>query len=96
MKNKIILLAIVSIVAFSCATKTKVATTETVKEEIIAVKDYSEGKALYENNCARCHKLYDTKEFSAEDWKPIVERMRKKAKLTEEEGAKIYDYVTSM
>ena len=52
-----------------------------------------EGKTLYENNCGKCHELYDTKAFSAEKWKPIVENMRKKARLSEADGLKIFNYV---
>jgi cytochrome c5 len=100
MKNKILSLAILSIVFVACATKNKVVDVnkEKEKEIIVVEKDverFNEGKALYENNCAKCHKLYDTKQFNANDWKPIVEIMRKKAKLTEEEGDKIFYYVIS-
>lgn len=37
--------------------------------------DMLEGKALYENNCAGCHKLYQPTDKSAEGWKNIVPKM---------------------
>ena len=60
----------------------------------VMTPELAEGKSLFENNCAKCHRLYDGKEFSAEEWKPIVARMQKKAHLDDIAGQKIYNYVT--
>ena len=81
MKYKVLTLALLAVIVYSCASKSSVPTTEVKKTEptvsttVVATvlnPELAEGKSLYENNCAKCHKLYDTKEFSAEDWKPIV------------------------
>ena len=48
----------------------------------------------YENNCAKCHKLYNAKDYTAEQWKPILVSMQKKAKITDQEREKIYTYLT--
>ena len=100
MKLKITLLAILSVLIYSCASKSSIPTEVAKKEEPKAVvfatvlnPELMEGKTLYENNCNKCHELYDTKAFSAENWKPIVEDMRKKAKLSETDGMKIFNYV---
>ncbi len=100
MKLKITLLAILSLLIYSCATKSSVPTEVVKKEEpqlvfaTVLTPELAEGKMLYENNCNKCHELYDTKAFSAEKWKPIVEDMRKKAELSEADGSKIFSYVT--
>ncbi len=60
----------------------------------VMTPELAEGKMLYDNNCAKCHKLYDAKDFSAEEWKPIVDRMTKKADLDDFQGQKIYNYLT--
>ncbi len=100
MKLKITLLAILSIIIYSCASKSSVPTEVATKKEPEGLPfaraltpELMEGKTLYENNCGKCHGLYDTKAFSAEKWKPIVEDMRKKAKLSEADGLKIFNYV---
>ena len=100
MKLKITLLAILSVLIYSCASKSSIPTEVAKKEEPKAVvfatvlnPELMEGKTLYENNCNKCHELYDTKAFSAEKWKPIVEDMRKKADLSEADGMKIFNYV---
>ena len=106
MKYKIIALAALAVIIYSCAAKSSTPTaTAEVKPvpepngnkpitALVLTPELAEGKSLFENNCARCHRLYDPKEFSAEDWKPIVLRMQKKAHLDDFAGQKIYNYVT--
>ncbi len=52
------------------------------------------GKDLYENKCANCHNLYDTKTFSAEQWKPILLRMQLEANIEDIDRENIFAYVT--
>lgn len=51
------------------------------------------GKVGYENNCAKCHRLFDPKEYAKEDWAPILVRMQKKAQLSNAEMAPIVNYI---
>ena len=103
MKYKIVALLVLVVIIYSCASKSGVPTSEVKKTETnVAIAalpkdltaELATGKSLYENNCAKCHELYNTKEFSAEEWKPIVVRMQKKAHLDDLQGQKIYNYVT--
>lgn len=55
----------------------------------------SAGKSLYQNNCGSCHKLFAAKEFSKEDWLPILKSMQKKADLNDENMAAIKAYIFS-
>lgn len=107
MKLKIIGFAILSITAFSCASKATVTTNaptqETKEVSLTPTKSVSpmpmptvvEGKSLYENNCAKCHKLFEPKEFSKEDWAPILVRMQKKAHLDDAQMIGISNYISS-
>jgi cytochrome c5 len=98
MKYKVLALAVLATIIYSCASKTALATTEVKKDEIkfatVITPELAEGKSLYENNCAKCHSLYNASDFNAEQWKPIVSRMTPKAKLDEAQGQKIYNYLT--
>lgn len=97
MKYKVIALAVFAVIVYSCASTSSLPVTEVKKEEakvIVVTSELAEGQNLYENNCANCHKLYDTKDFSAEEWKPIVARMQKNAQLNDMEAQKIYNYLT--
>ena len=94
MNYKLLAVAALAITIYSCASKankTSAPTEEIVKVEL--TPEMAEGKMLYENNCAKCHKLFDPKKFSAEDWKPIVMKMQKKAHLDDMQGQKIYNYL---
>lgn len=105
MKYKVLALSILAAIIYSCASKSSVPTTEVKKTEphvtttevkfaTVMTPELAEGKSLYENNCAKCHALYNPKDFSAEQWKPIVLSMQKKAHLDDVAGQKIYNYVT--
>ncbi|MGL2967504.1 c-type cytochrome [Flavobacterium sp. XGLA_31] len=97
MKYKVVALALLSVIIYSCASKSSVPTTAATKTEsasTVMTAELAEGKMLYENNCAKCHKLYDPKGFSAQEWKPIMDKMQKKAHLDDAQGLKIYNYVT--
>lgn len=97
-KLKFLVIAIVIIVIASCSSKKTVADTIILKEktkEILLTPELMEGKSLYENNCARCHKLYEAKEYSQENWKPILMRMQKKAHLEDVQIASISNYIKS-
>lgn len=114
MKYKVLSLVVLSVIIYSCASKSNVPTAEVKKTEsapavtiapevtvtsaapvaTVMTPELAEGKSLYDNNCANCHKLYDAKDFSAEEWKPIVSRMLKKAHLDDLQGQKIYNYLT--
>jgi len=61
----------------------------------VMTKELSEGKNLFENNCAKCHKLYDPKSFSAENWKPILVKMQMKAHLDDTQIGSISNFINS-
>ncbi len=102
MKSKILILTAVTVLLVSCGTKKTAsatapatpAVTEAAKPAALS-PELAEGKNLYENSCGRCHKLYDPKKYSQEEWKPILTRMQKKAKLDDTQMASISNYITS-
>lgn len=100
MKLKITSLALLGILIYSCAPKVAPPppppSPSKAPEVVAAVSnDVAEGKDLYENNCAKCHKLYNPNDYSDQDWLPILERMKKKAKLSDMQHDKIYAYIIS-
>ena len=93
MKTKLIAIASVFFLTLACSPK--VSQPEPVKTlEAPLTPELAEGKLLYETNCAKCHKLFEPTAFTAESWTPIVMRMQKKARISDEDREKIYAYLT--
>ncbi|MFK7030951.1 c-type cytochrome [Flavobacterium oreochromis] len=99
MLNKKILGALcLGVILFSCSKKTvtPVSTAET-KTEVAKVDlpaEIAEGKLLYENNCAKCHKLFPVSKHDKAGWTKTVDRMAPKAKLTDDQKLLVYNYLT--
>ena len=99
MKYKIFTLAAITLFMVSCGTQknTPVAAVqpaETVKA-VALTPELAEGQNLYSNNCAKCHKLFEPKKFTQEEWHPILVKMQKKAKLDDVQIASITSYINS-
>ena len=94
MKTKILAVALFAIVLYSCG-GSKSTTPVVEPKKVGLTSELAEGKSLYENNCAKCHGLYKTNDFNAEQWKPILLDMQKKAKISDEQREKIYSYLTA-
>ena len=106
MKLKIVAIAIVVLLIYSCAAKSSVTIVEAKKEELskepvvetkyfVMTEALAEGKTLFENNCAKCHSLYNPKDFSSEQWQPILIRMQKEAGLDDAQIGSISNYINS-
>lgn len=108
MKTKIISSVFFLALFISCGTKSAVSKrTETNSKTEVAVapekavknvvitQALAKGKESYENNCAKCHKLFEPKEYSKENWAPILVEMQMKAKLDDVEMASISNYIYS-
>ncbi|MFN3020249.1 c-type cytochrome [Chryseobacterium sp. TY3] len=52
-------------------------------------------ETLYDARCGKCHDLPATTDHTASEWKPIIERMAPKAKLTAEEATWLLAYVSA-
>lgn len=50
-------------------------------------------ETLYKNKCSGCHRLYDKKEFSKEEWGKKLPEMSVKANLTIDEEKLILNYL---
>jgi cytochrome c5 len=93
MKTRIIAVAILGIFIYSCSPKVVAPVVNAPKVEL--TPELAAGKSMYENNCAKCHKLFSPTKFSEQDWKPVLVRMQKKAKLDDAQMAQISNYIYS-
>jgi len=87
----------------NCATKavgTTVADKEPVPTKEYVLANFSDeqlntAKSLYENNCAKCHKLKDPDSRNPEEWNKVLKRMIPKAKLSYEDGRMVRAYLVA-
>ena len=93
MKIKLLAIASFFVLLSACSIRV-IRKEEPIKVEETLSPALAEGKNLYNNNCAECHKLYNPKDFTAQQWTPIMLKMQKKAKISDEEREKIYAYLT--
>ena len=100
MKLRILTVTAAALFLFSCGSKKASATpvaeaTATEFGPTELAPELAEGKNMYENNCAKCHKLFEPKKFTQEEWHPILVKMQKKAKLDDVQMASITNYIHS-
>jgi cytochrome c2 len=91
MKTTILVLAVVGIFITSCSKKLVMPSGEAKKG---LTPELAEGKELFVNNCAKCHSLKNPNNYTPQEWRPILERMAKRAHLSDAEKEKVYNYVT--
>lgn len=85
--------AILGVVIYSCSPKVVAPVAEVKKIELSP--ELAEGKSLYENNCAKCHKLFEVTKHTKEEWVPVVDRMARKAKINDDQKKLVYNYIVS-
>jgi mono/diheme cytochrome c family protein len=61
----------------------------------IPVDSIKMGNALYVQNCARCHKLKDPGKYTMTKWPGLVNKMQKRAKISDEQKALILSYLAT-
>jgi cytochrome c5 len=96
MKKTIIAFTILTAIISSCAPKVVVEQEVTpVKEQTVTKPEvkYLEGKTLFDNNCGKCHELFQPSQFSKAEWAKIVPAMAKEAKLNPTQENQILMYV---
>lgn len=82
----------------SCApikTVAKTTKNEDISRSSEAIAKLEEGKTLYNTKCQRCHGLYNTKAYTAAEWRVNVNAMSQKARLVEGEKEAIYNYLAA-
>lgn len=102
--KKLITICSLSIIVFACSHKTKTSVSKTeettapspkISAEAAAAVTMETKGALYAASCARCHKLVEPSKFTKDEWVHWLDKMAPKAKITAEQKAQIYDYVSA-
>lgn len=65
----------------------------TVPEITRTVEEFEQGKLLMSQKCSKCHVLFDPIDYTLDEWEKILKIMIPKARLSEEDGALVRDYI---
>ena len=55
-----------------------------------------DAKKIYVNKCAKCHEFYDPKAYSDSEWKEWMLKMKKKARLKDEQFELLSAYTETL
>lgn len=95
-KIKTLISTLILLLICACSAKKSPVATTIKTETIEVLPDLISAKLLYENTCAKCHRLYNANEFTAIEWKPILDRMQLQAEITDQDRENIYLYLTTL
>lgn len=59
----------------------------------VPLEDLKKGREAYVNNCAGCHQLHLPNKYNSKEWITNLDKMQRRAKITDEEKQLIYQYV---
>jgi cytochrome c5 len=92
--KKVILFALFLFVIISCKSKNVVTeTTVSATPEVSMADMIAQGENIYVNKCGTCHALPKVKDYTPENWKPILLRMQKEAGISDTEREYVYKYI---
>ncbi|MCB0509075.1 MAG: hypothetical protein R2739_04835 [Chitinophagales bacterium] len=94
--KKILIIALLSIFVYACSHKTKssVSKSESATENASSMTMQAHAD-LYAASCVKCHKLVEPSKFTKEEWVGWLDKMAPKAKITDEQKANIYEYLSA-
>lgn len=92
MKKLFLVSPIILLLLASCSTALYQPVSDSPSVSLI---DLKKGRETYVNNCASCHQLYTPNKFSDKVWMDNLNEMQTRAKISDEEKALIYQYITN-
>ena len=95
MKKYLFTTAFVFAVVYSCTSQSTTKNAVSGNSFGVSKEQLATAAQLYNARCGKCHDLPATTDFTAEEWKPIMDRMAPKAKLTDDEKNWVLAYVSS-
>jgi len=93
--NKKQIFTIAAGILLSCVGTLSAATQNDTLTSKLYADSVKTGKALYVNNCVRCHKLKDPAKYTMAQWPGLVKKMQKRSKITDEQRKLILSYLAT-
>lgn len=58
--------------------------------------EWEDAQAMHANRCAQCHRLYDPKDYSEEEWSGWLKKMKRQARLSLKETRQLSEYTHAL
>ncbi len=84
---------IVGILFSACAITLYIPTQKDAEKHNTSLGELKSGRALYVNKCSSCHNLYLPQQFSNQEWRPLLDKMQKRAQIDSSQKQLIYNYI---
>ncbi|MGC8803345.1 MAG: c-type cytochrome [Bacteroidales bacterium] len=81
--------------AYRCGGALYAPTALDAEREQVTLDTLLMGRQLYIRNCGSCHSLYLPEKYTRDQWKDIVARMQKPAKINDKQAHIIYRYLSA-
>jgi hypothetical protein len=91
--KKKILISMAALVLISCASALYIPTSKDALAQNTSLEKLQQGRALYINRCGSCHNLYLPSSYTGKAWKPIMDKMQKRAQIDDSQKELINNYL---
>jgi hypothetical protein len=100
LKTKLFFVVFIAVIAASCSKSSQssqaslyIPTSSDVTAKA-TLQELQDGRALYINNCGKCHDLFSPDDYSASRWKTIMSGMAPKTNMSASQVTLVTKYVT--
>lgn len=91
--KKSITLLVLCLFLISCAVTLYIPTEKDAIKYNTSLENLKQGRELYINKCGKCHTAFSPSKYTAQQWAPQVNRMQKRAKVSDIEKEMINQYL---
>lgn len=91
--KKKILIPLAALVLISCASALYIPTSKDALIQNTSLEKLHQGRALYINRCGSCHNLYLPSNYTSKAWKPIMDKMQKRARIDDSQKELVNNYL---
>lgn len=93
LSKKTITLSTLCLFLISCAVSLYMPTEKDAIKSNTSLDNLKQGRELYINKCGKCHTAFAPSKFTAQQWLPQINRMQKRAKVSDIEKEMINQYL---
>lgn len=83
------------LIAFYSCKPSMYTPTDSLVNTSATLETLTEGRSIYMNKCGECHRLHRPSQYSSSEWRHNVDKMQKRAHISDTEKEMVYQYLIS-